>query len=78
MQKHSRPCVICFHKASKLKSPEKHYLRLLQLYVPQRNQDEVKQDNQGYEGRYEKVEGDILCNMKKHEPLKKLRFCLIR
>ena len=34
MQKHNIPCVICFHKVSKLKNPEKHYLRLLQLYMP--------------------------------------------
>ena len=26
MRKQSRACVICFHKLSKLKSPEEHYL----------------------------------------------------
>ena len=53
---------------SKLKSPEEHYLRLLQLYMPWRNENELKQDNQSYEDRYKEVEGDILCNIKKHEP----------
>ena len=33
-----------------------------------RNKNELKQDNWSYEGRYEKVEGDILCNIKKHKP----------
>ena len=38
MRKRSRPCVIRFHKVSKLKSPEAHYLRLLQLYTPWRSE----------------------------------------
>ena len=37
-RKHSRLCVIRFDKVSKLKSQEKHYLRLLQLYMPWRNE----------------------------------------
>ena len=53
---------------SKLKSPEGHYLRLLQLHMPWRNENELKQENQSYEDRYKEVEGDILCNIKKHEP----------
>ena len=55
----SRSCVTRFHKVSKLKSPEEHYLRLLQLYMPWRNENELKQDNQSYEDRYKEVEGDI-------------------
>ena len=34
MRKHSRPCVICFHKVSKLKSSENYYLIHLQLHMP--------------------------------------------
>ena len=37
MWKRSRPCIINFHKVSKLKSLGEHYLRLLQLYMPWRN-----------------------------------------
>ena len=44
-----RPCVIHFHKVSELKIPEEHYLRLLQLYMPWRNENELKQDNQSSE-----------------------------
>ena len=69
MRKCSRPCVIRFHKVSKLKSPEEHYLILLQLYMPWRNENELKQGNRIYENRYKEVEGDMLCNIKKHEPL---------
>ena len=68
MWKRSRPCVICFHEVSKLKSPEKHHLRHSQLYIPRRNENELKQENQSYEDIYKEVEGDILCNIKKQEP----------
>ena len=33
-----------------------------------RNENELKLENQCYEDRYREVEGDILCNIKKHEP----------
>ena len=68
MRKRSQPCVICFHEVSKLKSPEEHYLRHSQFYIPRRNENELKQDNQSYEDIYKEVEGDILCNIKKQEP----------
>ena len=68
MRKCSRPCVIRFHKVSKLKSPEEHYLILLQLYMPWRNENELKQGNRIYENRYKEVDGDMLCNIQKHEP----------
>ena len=55
MWKQSRPCIIRFHKVSKLKSPEEHYLRLLQLYMLWRNKNELKQDNQSYEYRLKEV-----------------------
>ena len=57
MQKRSRPCVIHFHEVSKL-----------QLYMPWRNENELKQGNQSYEDRYKEVEDDMLCNIKKYEP----------
>ena len=64
MQKLSQPCVIRFHKLFKLKSPEEHYLRLLQLHMPWRNENELKQNKQSYENRYKEVENDVLCNTK--------------
>ena len=53
--KRNQPFVIRFHKLSKLKTPEEHYLRLLQLYVSWRNENGLKQDNQSYEDRYKEV-----------------------
>ena len=67
MWKRNRPCVICFHKVSKPKNPEEHNLRLLQLYMPWRNETELKQDNKSHEDIYKEVEDDIICNITKHE-----------
>ena len=60
MRKRIQPWVIRFHKVSKRKSPEEYYLRLLQLYIPWRNENELKQDSQSYGDRYKEVEGDIV------------------
>ena len=68
MRKRCQLCIIGFHKVPKLKSPEEHYLRLLQLYMPWRTASELKQNNQTYRDIYKEVESDILCNIKKHEP----------
>ena len=67
MRKCSRSCVTRFHTVSELRSPEGNYLRLLQLYLPRRNRNELKQGNQSYEDRYKEVEGNILRIIKKHE-----------
>ena len=55
MWKGSRPSIICFHNVSNLKSPEEHYLRLLQLYMHRRNENELKQDKQSYEDKYKRL-----------------------
>ena len=68
MKKRSRPCVMRFHKVSKMKSSEEFYLRVLQLYMPWRNESELKEDNQTYEDKYNEVENEISCNIVKHEP----------
>ena len=36
--------------------------------MPWRNENELRQENQSCEDRYKEVEGNILCNIKKHEP----------
>ena len=36
--------------------------------MPWRNENEFKQDNQKFGDRYKDVKGNILCNIKKHEP----------
>ena len=68
MRKRQRPVVIRFHTVSKLKSPEEHYMRLLQLYMPWRDENLLKDSTQSYEEKYIEVEDDIEENIKKHEP----------
>ena len=68
MRKRNHPCVMRFHKISKIENSEEHYLRILQLYMPWRNESQLKGDNQSYEEKFKEVESDILCNLKKHEP----------
>ena len=68
MRKRSQPCVMRFHKISKIKSPEEHYLRILQLYMPWRNESELKEVDQSYRDKYKEVESAILCNINIHEP----------
>lgn len=41
--------VICYHRVSKLKSPEEHNFRLLKIYMLWKNASELKQGNQTYE-----------------------------
>ena len=52
MRKRSRPCVIRFHKVSKLKCAEEYYLRVLQLYMPWRKEDDLKHVNDSYESKF--------------------------
>ena len=68
MRKRSKPCVIRFHKVSKLKIPEGYYLRLVQLYLPWRNEDELKHEDGTYKSKYKEVENEILVNIKQHKP----------
>ena len=68
MRKRQRPCVIRFHKVTKLKNSELFFLRILQLYMPWRSEDELKGDFETYEEKYDEVESFIKPNVEKHEP----------
>ena len=68
MRKRSRSCVMRSHKVSKLKSSEEFYLRLLQLYMPWRNEEGLKRDTQSYEDKYNEMKSQISYNVDKHEP----------
>ena len=68
MRKRERPCVIRFHKVTKMTNSEVYFLRLLQLYMPWRNEDELKGDYETYEDKYNEIESSIKPNLEKHEP----------
>ena len=54
--------MIRFHIFSKLKSLEKYYLRLLQLCMSWREENQLKEYHQSYEEKY--MEGITLCQHK--------------
>ena len=68
MRKRSRPCVIRWHSVSKDKSPELYYLRILQLYLPWRSEDELCHNNGSYFSKYEEVKDIIYDTIMKFEP----------
>ena len=68
MRKHSRESAIRFLNASKLKSAHQYYLCLLQLYMPWRQESNLKHEDRIYEIKYKEVENEIVGNIKKHEP----------
>ena len=73
MRKRTRPCVMRYHKVSKMKDPELYYLTLLQLYLPWRKESDLKGDESTgffstYQEMYEDVASYIRPNILKHEP----------
>ena len=57
-----------YHKVSKMKDPEMYYLILLQLYLPWRDESDLKGHFSTYQERFASVETDIKQNILKHEP----------
>ena len=68
MRKRTRPCIMRYHKVSKMKDPEMYYLILLQLYLPWRDENELKGNFSSYQEMYADVESDIKPNILKHDP----------
>ena len=68
MKKRSRPCVMRYHKVTKLKDSEQYYMILLQLYMPWRNEDNIKGDCPTYGEKFSADELSIKPNILKHDP----------
>ena len=68
MKKRSRPCVIRWHKVSELKDPENYYLSVLQLYLPWRDESELKHANGLYITKFNEVREQIQEAMLRHQP----------
>ncbi|HAO14922.1 MAG TPA: hypothetical protein DDE71_05115, partial [Tenacibaculum sp.] len=67
MRKRNKPCVPRWHSVSELKDPEGHYLRLLQLYLPWRNEEELLL-SKPYKNTYEEYQHEIELNRQVYEP----------
>ena len=64
-----------FSQSVQTETPRRALLETFTVIFALENENELKQGNQSYEDRYKEVEdrykeveGDILCNIKKHEP----------
>lgn len=56
-----------FSQSFWIEKPGIAILETLQLYMSWSNENQLKQGNQSYEGRYKENEIDLLCSIKKHE-----------
>ena len=74
MRKHSRPCIIRFHKCWKLKSAEQYQLRLLQLYTPWIPESDLKHEDETYESKHKEVGNDVVENVIRYEPYLDIDF----
>ena len=56
---------MCCHMESKFKNPEQYYMTLLQLYIPWRDEDNLKGIYHTFEDKYLAVESTIKPNILK-------------
>ena len=66
MLKRTFPCIMRYHKGSRLKAPEQCYFTLLQLYMPWRNESNLQQGFSSYEENFKHIETEILPNISHH------------
>ena len=66
MKKRHRPCVMRYHKISKMKDPEQYYMMLLQLYLPWRSEDQIRGKFSTFSERYQSVVDSIKPNIARH------------
>ena len=54
-----------YHKHSELEDLERHYMTLLQLYMPWRNEEDLKRDCSTYAEKFKFVKDDIMRKIEK-------------
>ena len=69
MRKRSRPCVVRWHSISKTKNPEMYYMRLLQLYLPWRKEEDLLHEDGTYTSKFNAVRDDIIDTIQIYEPV---------
>ena len=67
MRKRTFPCIMRYHKGSRLKDPEHYYFTLLQLYMPWRDESDLQSGCTSYEEKFKHVENEILSNISNHD-----------
>ena len=67
MKKRTRPCVMRYHRVSKLKDRNRYFMVLLQLYMPWENEDQIKGNCSTFEEKFDEVKDEIMPNILKHD-----------
>ena len=69
MRKRTEPIAIRFYTISKLKILKEYYLKLLQLYMPLQDKNQLKECHMSYEEKYMEVnKNDNDENLRQHGP----------
>ena len=74
MRKREKPCVIRWHSVSKLKNYEEYFLRILQLYLPWREEDELIHEDGTYQSKFLEVESTIVGKIEEFERYEDIDF----
>jgi len=69
MRKRSRPCIVRWHSVSKTKNPEMYHMRLLQLYLPWRKEEDLLHEDGTYTSKFNAVRDEIIDTIKIYEPV---------
>ena len=67
MRKRIFPCIKRYHEGSSLKDPEHYYFTFLQLYIPRRDEIDLKNGCTSYEEKFKHVDTEILPNISNHD-----------
>ena len=68
MRQRHKECVIRRDNVTKKKNSEAHFHQKLQLYMPWRDEDHLKSEDQTFKEKFEEVESKITENIDHHEP----------
>lgn len=72
MKKRTRPCVVRWHHVSRMKNEEEYCLKMLQLFSPWRNENDLKHQDATYTSKFNEVESEIRDNIDEHMPFEEI------
>ena len=67
MRKRTFPCIMRYHKGSRLKDPEHYYFTLIQLYMPWRDENDLQIGCISSRKILKHAETEILTNISNHD-----------
>ena len=67
MKKRDFPCIMRYYKGSEQEDPEHYYMTLLQLYLPWRNENDLKNGYFSYKEKFKDIESLLKNNIERHD-----------